>query len=76
MREIDYRIAAGFALRYLIQANYASQLEFADDFGVDLRTVSRYVTKGIRDIVLIQEIADFFGMNLLDYLQLAKNIAE
>lgn len=56
--------------------NYSSQQEFADDFGVELRTVNRYVTTGIGEIVTIQEIADFFGMDLPEYLQLAKQVAE
>lgn len=76
MRNIDYSVAAGAALRYLIKKNYSSQQEFADDFGVELRTVNRYVTTGIGKIVTIQEIADFFGMDLPEYLQLAKQIAE
>ena len=76
MKNIDYSIAAGAALRYLIKKNDSSQQEFADDFGVELRTVNRYVTTGIGKIVTIQEIADFFGMDLPEYLQLAKQIAE
>ena len=31
---------------------------------------------GIGKIVTIQEIADFFGMDLPEYLQLAKQVAE
>lgn len=76
MKNIDCSIAAGIALRYLIKKNYSSQQEFADDFGVELRTVNRYVTTGIGKITTIQEIADFFGMDLPEYLQLAKQIAE
>ena len=76
MKNIDYSIAAGAALKYLIKKHYSSQQEFADDFGVELRTVNRYVTTGIGKIVTIQEIADFFGMDLPEYLQLAKQIAE
>lgn len=76
MKNIDYSVAAGAALRYLIKKNYSSQQEFADDFGVELRTVNRYVTAGIGKIVTIQEIADFFGMDLPEYLQLAKQISE
>ena len=75
MGSIDYSIAAGAALKFLIKKNYASQQEFADDFGVELRTVNRYVTTGIGKVVTIQEIADFFGMDLPEYLQLAKRIA-
>ena len=72
MSNTDYSIAAGVGLKYLIKTNYASQQEFADDFGVELRTVNRYVTTGIRSIITIQEIADFFGMDLPDYLLMAK----
>lgn len=76
MSNTNYVIAAGLALKSLIKEHYSSQQEFADDFGVELRTVSRYVTAGIRNMVTIEEIADFFGMDLLEYLQFGKKVAE
>lgn len=53
---------AGQVLKRLIQENYSSQEEFSDDFGVALRTVSRYVNEGIDKVKVIQELAEFFGV--------------
>lgn len=75
MTHIDYKLAAGAALKCLIKKRYASQQEFADDFGIDLRTVNRYVTIGLSDTIKIQEIADFFDMDLIQYFTFAKEIA-
>lgn len=76
MSNVNYAIVAGLALKHLIKKNYASQQEFAEDFGVELRTVNRYVTSGIGKLVTIEEIADFFGMDLLEYLHLGKELAK
>ena len=76
MRKISYCIAAGFALRHLIKTNYASQQEFAEHFGVDLRTVNRYITVGINKMITVEEIADFFDMELIDFLLMGKMIGE
>lgn len=76
MSNISYSIAAGFALKHLIREHYASQQEFAEDFGVELRTVTRYVTTGIGKMMTVEEIADFFEMDLLDFLRLGKQMAE
>lgn len=76
MRNIDHSMAAGLALKRLIQCNYSSQQAFAEDFGTELRTVSRYVTNGITRMPMIEEIADFFHMDLIDYLRLGREISE
>ena len=76
MSDASITIAVGIALKSLIKKNYSSQQAFADDFGVELRTVSRYVTEGIRNVEVIQEIADFFDMDLIDYLRMAKQLSE
>lgn len=76
MSNSSYSIAAGFALKHLIRERYTSQMEFAEDFGVELRTVTRYVTKGISKMVTVEEIADFFEMDLLDFLRLGKGLVE
>lgn len=76
MSNFNYSIAAGLALKHLIRENYASQQAFADDFGVELRTINRYVTSGISKMVTLEELADFFAMDLLDFLRLGKSLAE
>lgn len=67
MSEITIQQKAGLFLKNLIQENYGSQEDFADDFGTDIRTVSRYVNNGINKISTIQELADFFGVRFQDF---------
>lgn len=63
MGEFSYSLAAGKKLKQLIKENYSSQEEFADDYGADIRTISRYANQGINRIDVIQELADFFGVD-------------
>lgn len=58
---------AGETLRKLIQENYSSQEEFADDYGAEIRTISRYVNNGINKVSTIQELAYFFGIDFKDF---------
>lgn len=58
----------GKKLRQLIKENYKTQQEFADRYGCDLRTVSRYIKDGIRDIDVIQELADLFQIDFFDFI--------
>lgn len=69
MRNIDASKKAGQFLRRLIQENYSSQEEFAFDFGAELRTVSRYVNNGINKVNVIQELAEFFNVDVLEFFQ-------
>lgn len=63
MSQLPASRKAGNALRRLIQAHYGSQEEFAYDYGLDLRTVSRYINNGITKVDVIQELADFFEVD-------------
>lgn len=63
MGDVKRKLQAGRALKALIKARYASQQEFADDYGLELRTVNRYVNEGIRYVDVIQELADFFRVD-------------
>lgn len=76
MSNNSYSMAAGLALKHLIKEKYTSQQEFAEDFGVVLRTVNRYVSDGISDVRRIEEIADFFEMDFLEYLSFGKSLVE
>ena len=67
MGEINFQQKAGLYLKKLIQENYSSQEDFADDFGTDIRTVSRYVNNGLNKISTIQELALFFGVSFQDF---------
>lgn len=60
---------AGKRLRELIAENYPSQEEFADEYGADIRTVSRYINNGINKLDIIQELADWFCIDFMDFLQ-------
>ena len=60
-------MVAGKTLRRLIEENYATQEDFAYDYGTDLRTVSRYINQGINKLDIIQELADFFNLTFTDF---------
>lgn len=62
MSDLDFALCAGERLRQLIKENYTSQEEFAYDFGLEIRTVSRYINNGINKINVVQELADFFSV--------------
>lgn len=62
MGELSPQLKAGNALRRLIAENYPSQEEFADKYGADIRTISRYINNGINKIDIIQELAEHFDV--------------
>ncbi len=67
MSDINYALLAGKRLRLLIEENYATQEDFAYDYGMDLRTVSRYINSGISKVPTIQELAEFFNVPFTDF---------
>ena len=69
MEKLSPQMVAGRTLRRLIQENYPSQEEFAYDYGIEIRTVSRYVNNGINKLDAIQELANFFDVSVLDFLK-------
>ena len=69
MTQLPLRQKAGNALRRLIQENYATQEDFAYDYGLDIRSVSRYVNSGISKIDTIQELADFFKVDYTEFFK-------
>lgn len=56
------QLKAGRALRRLIEENFPSQEEFANQYYVDVRTISRYINNGINKIDVIQELAERFDV--------------
>lgn len=60
-------ILAGNKLRQLIKENYSTQEEFAYDYGLEIRTVSRYINEGITKVNVIEELAEFFNVSLFDF---------
>lgn len=69
MTQLPLRQKAGNALRRLIQENYATQEDFAYDYGLDIRSVSRYINNGISKIDTIQELADFFKVDYTEFFK-------
>ena len=69
MSELNAVKKAGDFLRKLIQQNYSSQEEFAIDFGTDIRTISRYINGGINKVNVIQELAEFFEIDIKDFFK-------
>lgn len=69
MEQLSPQQIAGKKLRRLIQQNYSSQEAFAEDYGIEIRTVSRYINNGINKIDAVQELASFFNVSFLDFFK-------
>ncbi len=67
MSELSPQQIAGKNLRRLIQDNFASQEDFAYEYGLELRTVSRYINNGINKIDAIQQLANFFKVDFIEF---------
>lgn len=57
---------AGENLKQVIKANYLSQADFAFDFGVEMRTLSRWLNNGITNIDTLQQITEFLQIEITD----------
>lgn len=69
-QKTDLGLVAGANLRRLIkQSQFATQEQFAYDFGTDVRTVSRWINRGVKNLDTLQQLADFFGVDALSLLQ-------
>ena len=69
MSNIDYTLHAGQKLRELINQNYKTQEDFAYDFGADLRTINRYINTGINKLSVIQELAEYFSVDITYFFE-------
>lgn len=69
MKQEPAAIIAGRALRSLIKKYYKSQQAFAEDSGYDLRAVNRYINRGINSLATVEELARFFSMDIIAFLQ-------
>lgn len=64
----DLGLVAGANLKRLIKnTKYKTQEEFAFEFGTDVRTVGRWIRRGINSLATIQQIAAFFGVDALAF---------
>ena len=64
----DLGLAAGAKLKCLLKERRLTQEDFAYEFGVDVRTVRRWVGGGVYDLRQIQQIADFFEIDIFAIL--------
>ena len=69
MNKFDAAKRAGQVLRKLISENYSSQEDFAFEYGADVRTISRYINNGINKIDVIQELAELFNVDFVDFFR-------
>ncbi len=58
---------AGKNLRRLLRDINITQEEFAFQYGADVRTVNRYINKGIPKVSTIQEIAEYLDVDFLEF---------
>lgn len=66
---LDLSLVAGENLRRLIkESKFGTQEEFAFEFGTDVRTVGRWINKGIKNLDTIQQIADFLAVDVFAIL--------
>ena len=64
----DLGLVAGANLKRLIKnSKYKTQEEFAFEFGTDVRTIGRWVNKGIYDIRILQELSKIFDIDFLAF---------
>lgn len=62
-------VVAGLALKHYLTASQQTQEEFAEEFGFDPKTISRYVSKGIQNIGTIEVLAVDLGQDVMSFLQ-------
>lgn len=66
---LSYKKIAGDNLRrFISESKCGSQQEFAIQFNATIRTVNRWINEGINSLDIVEEIADFFGVDVLTIL--------
>lgn len=70
MKPKKLSIAVGRNLKNIIKkSKYKTQEVFAAEYGTDVRTVSRWVNEGLRDLDAIQDIALFLNVDVFELLR-------
>ena len=64
----DLGLVVGENLKRLIKENFGTQEKFAEAFGAEVRTVNRWVNRGIDKLSLITQIAQFLQVPVLAIL--------
>ncbi|MCD7810045.1 MAG: helix-turn-helix domain-containing protein [Erysipelotrichaceae bacterium] len=60
---------AGEKLRKLLKENDLTQEEFAELFGIDVRTCNRLINEGITNVATLEELAIFFNIQIKDFFE-------
>lgn len=67
-KTISLSLVAGAHLKRLIkESEYRTQQEFAFEYCVDVRQVGRWVNHGIKNLDTLEQLADFFGIDVLSF---------
>ena len=65
----SYSAKAGKNLKRIIKENGFTQEQFAEQMYVDPTTVRRWLANGIDKLSILEEIAKFFNISVLDILE-------
>ena len=72
--ELSLSMIAGINLKRLIRSSkYRTQENFAYEFGAEIRTVSRWLNAGVKNIDTLEEIADFLEIDVFELLKKKEN---
>lgn len=64
----DLGLIAGANLKRLLKEQQLTQEDFAEGYGVDARTVRRWVKGNLYDLRQLQQIAAYFNIDVLAIL--------
>lgn len=68
--ELSLSLIAGINLKRLIRGSkYRTQENFAYEFGAEIRTVSRWLNAGVKNIDTLEEIALFLEVDVFELLK-------
>ena len=68
--ELPLSLIAGINLKRLIRSSqYKTQENFAYEFGAEIRTVSRWLNTGVKNIDTLEEIAVFLKTDVFELLK-------
>ena len=68
--ELPLSLIAGINLKRLIRSSqYKTKENFAYEFGAEIRTVSRWLNAGDKNIDTLEEIADFLEVDVFELLK-------
>ena len=68
--DLTLSMIASINVKRLIRSSkYGTQENFAYEFGAEIRTVSRWLNKGIKNIDTLEEIANFLNVDVFELLK-------